>query len=296
MQSIGLSLMLRASKLMIFISKKAKIVIGYYLLIVAYWLFAYLSHIKTSEVNYLYQFFFGLIPLVGGIGGLINAKKWGLLKSRLGKALFFLSLGLITWGLGQMVWAYYVIFGITDVPYPSFADLGYVISWPLWALGMINLAKSTGAKYGFRNKFNKILAFVIPVVVAITSYYLLIVIAKDGTLIPQHESLLKIVLDIAYPLGDIVILTFSLVVFGLTFKFLGGVYRLPILALLAGFVVNYVADFSFSYTTTAGSYYNGHWVDLLFPTAMALLAFGVNSIDPKSRKSNPESTSKKKAA
>ena len=50
---------------MIFLSTKAKVVAGYYLLVVAYWLFNYIGHIKHSEVNYLYQFFFGLIPLLG---------------------------------------------------------------------------------------------------------------------------------------------------------------------------------------------------------------------------------------
>jgi hypothetical protein len=262
---------------------RAKFVVIYYLFIVAYWIITFILGLKFSQANYYYQFFFGLIPLLGGVGGLINAQKWGGLKSGLGRAVFFLSLGLVTWGLGQMVWSYYVIFEHAEVPYPSFADLGYVISWPLWSIGMINLSKATGARFGLRRNWAKVLTVVLPLVILALTYYLLIIVARDGALFPEIDTSLvfiKTVLDVGYPLGDVVILTLALLVFGLSAGYLGGRYKFAIYALLAGFVVNYFTDFSFSYSTNAETYYNGHWVDLMFPTAMALLAFGVNALAP----------------
>lgn len=262
---------------------KAKLIVGYYLLTVIYWAVAYFGGVRDSQLNYVYQFVFGLIPLIGGIFGILTAKKWGSASSKLGRALLFVSYGLISWGLGQMVWSYYTIFGIDSVPYPSFADLGYVLAVPFWLVGMVNLSKATGAKFGLKKGWAKILTVLLPLTIAVISYYLLIVVARGGALFPEIETSLhfaKVVLDILYPMGDVLILTVSLLVFGLSAAYLGGKYRHAIYALLSGFVVMYFADFSFSYTTNAETYFNGHWVDLLFPTAMALMAFGVNAIVP----------------
>ena len=260
--------------------KKSNLIATYYLLVVVYWLVCYVFNIRDSEVNYAYQFFMGLVPLLGGVGGLLNAKKWGGLRSSLGKALTLLSLGLIAWGLGQMVWSYYVIFTSNSVPFPSFADLGYITAVPLWALGIIGLSKATGAKYGLKKKSRMLGALVLPFILAGASYYFLVVLARGGTLIPSGDNLVKTVLDVGYPLGDVVVLTFAVLIYGLSAGYLGGRYRMAINTLLAGYVVMYFADFSFAYTTTKNTYYNGHWVDLLFPTALAMMAYGLNKMEP----------------
>jgi hypothetical protein len=262
---------------------KAKIILGFYLLVVVYWAIMYFGDFRDTQISYFYQFVFGLIPLLGGISGLFNAKKWGGFGSKLGRSLTLISIGIISWGLGQMVWSFYTIFGIDSIPYPSFADLGYITAVPFWLAGMVYLSKATGAKYGLRKAVSKVLVVVVPLVIAAMSYYLLIVVARGGAIFPEIETSVvfaKVILDIGYPMGDVLILTVSLLVFGLSAGYLGGRYKYPIYALLFGFVVMYFADFSFSYTTNAETYYNGHWVDLLFPSAMALLAFGVNAIVP----------------
>jgi len=50
--------------------------------------------------------------------------------------------------------------------------------------------------------------------------------------------------------------------------------------LLGGFAIQYFADFGFSFTTTNGTYYNGNWCDLLFVTALTVIALGINLITP----------------
>lgn len=256
-----------------------RVLAAYYVAIVGYWLACYLLDIRANPFNYWYQFFFGLIPLVGGLVGYFRiANKWGGFSSYLGRALSFLSLGLITWGIGQMVWSYYTIAQIAEVPYPSFADPAYIISWPLWIVGMINLSRATGAKLIIK-KQGKLLLYSIPIFATVASYWLLFVVARGGV-IDTASGMVKLFFDLAYPIGDIVILTIALLVLGLSFNYLGGKFKLSILGIIAGFVFNYIADFSFSYTTTKETYYNGHWVDLLFPTAMALLVYGILSFDP----------------
>jgi hypothetical protein len=252
----------------------------YYVFVVIWWALLFAFNIQGQKINYFYQFAFGLIPLIGGIAGLTKAKKWGFLKSKVGSALFFISFGLITWGVGQMLWSiYYNLILEIEVPYPSLADVGYILSWPLWAIGMIKLSNATGAKFSVAKLKGKIFLLIIPLLLVALSYYLLVIIARGGVLSDFAGGYYKIFFDLAYPIGDVVILSFATLIFGLSFRYLGGKYKLPIIVLLLGFVVNYIVDFSFSYVTSNQTYYNGHWVDLLFPTAMMLIAVGVNSFD-----------------
>ena len=262
------------------ISKESKIIFVYYLLIAVYWAILYFQGIKEQPVNYYYQVAEGFIPIFGGIWGIMKAKKWGFLKSKVGSAIFYISLGTFSWGVGQMLWSvYYNIIQKVDIPYPSLADVGFIMAIPFWSLGIIFLSKATGAHISLKHLRGKIILFVIPILALILSYYLLIVVARDG-FIPFGEESLKLLFDLGYPIGDLIILTFALVIYGLSFNYLGGRFKLPIICILLGFILMYLSDFSFSYTTTIETYYNGHWVDIMFPTVMTLLSIGVNNLDP----------------
>ena len=212
--------------------------------------------------------------------GLKKAKSWGLFKSSMGKSIIFLSAGLLTWAIGEFIWSYYNFFLNADVPYPSWADASFIISWPLWTIGIFYLGHATGAKFGLRNIGGKVFLGIVPIITFIVSYYFLVTVARGGSL-TTGDGPFKIFFDIAYPLWDVIILTFALLIYGLSFKYLGGKYKWPVLVTLFGFVVNYIADFGFSYTTTVGTFYNGCWVDLMFTSAMFFLSFGVTSFDSK---------------
>jgi len=253
-----------------------------YLVVLAYWVFLYLNHSKSTNANYYYGLVEAFYPFLMGLVGISTARLWGGRKSALGNALIFISLGVIAWGIGSIVWSYYAIRHIDEIPYPSLADVGYILAIPLWAYGMTKLAKTTGAKFGLKHPKKKILAVILPLILIAVSYYLLVIVARGGTLVSDTSTsqILKVILDISYPAGDAIILTLAVLVFGLSSGYLGGRYKLPIYVLLSGFIVQYVADFTFSFSTTKGTYYNGHWADLFYPTALGLMMWGVNSIVP----------------
>ena len=247
-----------------------------------WWLFMNMniSNSENTFQNYFFGFIFGLIPLVGGVVGLRNSQSWGGLKSVMGRATAFLSLGLLSWSLGSLIWAYYNFFGAIEVPYPSWADLAYVVSWPLWAWGAIELSRATGAKFSLRKRGGKLALLAISAAVISVSYYLLVVAARGGELVVGDGGALKTFFDLAYPIGDVVILSLSLIAFGLSLKYFGGKFKTPILILLAGFVLNYFADFAFSWTTLHETFYVGSWVDVLFMSAMTALSIGVIGLNP----------------
>ncbi len=252
-----------------------KFLLVYLVFLLAYWIILHLSAQQTSIWNYLYSFAFSLVPLLGSLVGIYISKSWGLLSSAIGKAIFYISAGLFFWGLGSMIWAYYNIFLNIPAPYPSISDASYVLSWPLWGIGIINLSHATGAKFSLRQIKGKLLLFIIPIILIVLSYYLLVVVARGGFITDFSENGFKSFFDLAYPIGDVVILSLAVLIYGLSFRYLGGKYKATILLLLFGFVLNYIADFIFSYTTTVETFYVGDLGDLVFTLAFFFITFGV---------------------
>lgn len=218
------------------------------------------------------------LPLVGGALGLRKSLKWGGHTSKVGLAIIYISLGIISWGIGMIVWNYYLFFTTIEVPYPSLADPFFILAVPLWVFGILELSIVAGVKYGLRSLHGKALLLVIPVIVTLLSYYLLFSVARNGV-VDIQGGYLKFLIDIYYPMGDVVILTLTSAAFILSQKFLGGRYKRSIILLFLGFVLMYLSDFIFSYTTTVETYFNGHIVDYLFTATMFILGVGINNLD-----------------
>ncbi len=253
-----------------------RICLGFFCCLFVLWGALFFTHTTDGFYNYLFSFLFGLTPLIGGFAAVESARVWGALKSAVGRAVFFIGFGIFLWGGGETIWSYYNFFLGVPAPYPSLADVGFAPSIFFYGLGALYLARATGARYVLRDHwYAKVFAIFAPLVVAAFSYYLLVIVARSGVIVPDGESTLKTVLDIAYPLGDFVGLTVAIVVGGLSFKYLGGRYRVDIYAILLGLGVMFVADTIFSYTTTVGTYYNADFGDLILALGMSLLTFGI---------------------
>lgn len=262
------------------INKFTAFLLGFYVLNIIYWIGIMTSNIKTLNINLMFSFSTAVLAFIGGIMGFIVSKHWGGNKSAVGKGLQALSIGTILWALGNFVWSYYTFFLHTAIPYPSLSDVGYIAAVPLWMIGIFYLSKATGAKYGLRNKLGQAFLVILPIIMFVVCYYLLVTVARGGS-ITSGGGLLKVFFDFAYPLSDVVIITIALLTYGLSFRYLGGRYKWPVLITLLGFLIEFFADFSFSYTTTINTYFNGYYPDMLFATSMFVISFGINSFDAK---------------
>ncbi len=245
----------------------------YVAILITYWSFINYANVESIFWYHLSSLFLTGIPLFGGVVGLYIAKSWGLFKSLVGKSLFLFSLGLLSWGLGNLVWAYYNFFLDVHIPYPSWADLGYLPSYIFWTIGIIYLPHVVGKKLYIQKKYGKLL-FLIPIFVLALSHYLVVFITKNSLVFSPVTSITKLFFDIAYPVADAIILTAALLV-GTSFKFLGGKYKLAMYSFVAGFCFLYIADFLFSYTTTAGIFHDGGIIDIFFIVGYSFLTFGI---------------------
>ena len=250
-------------------------IFGLYAALIYWWLVLHATHSVGATGNYMWVILLTFIPIIGGINGLFISHVWGGWKSVLGKGIGFLSLGLIGWAIGDLIWSFYTIVLKVEVPYPSWADLGFFSIVPFWFIGMIYMARAGGAKFGLRGKGGKMFLVIIPIIVFIVSYFLLL----RGKAISGDP--LTAFFDIGYPLGDMLTASAALSALVLMSKFLGGSMRLPILVLIIGFVFQYLADLFFSYASAAGTYYNADWIDILYLTAQFVVSCGVGLLLPK---------------
>lgn len=236
---------------------------------------------RRSEIGTITQVPLALIPIIGSFIGFGIAKKWGGFKSRLGKAIILYSLGLMAWGFGVVGWLFYIyVLGITEVPYPSPADFVYMLAQILWYAASITMARVIGAQYGFKNKLGMVKAVLGGIFGVVLSYILLISVARDGSLTADGFNL-GTFFDFYYPIATSLSLTLTLIIYFLSGKFLGGKFKKSLLVLFAGFIFQFFGDFYYTLSTNNETYYNGHWSDMLFTTAMLTLTLGLLLYDPQ---------------
>lgn len=257
-----------------------KFLLVFYFFLLLWWILIFSRGLQETIENYVFSLAYGMIPLFFGVVGFFNSRLWGGLQSHLGRGVFFLSAGLFSWGTGNLVYAYYNIILEVPVPYPSLADVGFFLLYPLSAIGVFFLSKATGVSFALRKNFGKFLFLLVPFFLIFLSYYLLFIVARGGHIIYDGDFL-KLILDIAYPVGDVVVITLALMVYVLSLKYLGGLFRKAIILILIGFFFAYITDFSFSYTTTTETFFVANWVDLLYSTTFFIIAFGLSLLDPR---------------
>jgi|SRR3989344_859524 len=258
-------------------SRLARILIIYYLILFFWWLKIYISGVRETQENYLFGFIYAFIALAGGVNGLLISKKWGGVKSYVGRGLIYFSLGLLGEWFGQTTWTYYNVIQKIEVPYPSIADIGYFSIIPLYALGVISLAKATGAKFKLRTMWGKLIIVLIPIIMVIISFNLFL-----QELSVDITNPIRTFLDFGYPLGEAVTISITLVVYEFSRGVLGGKMKNRILFILIALFTQYITDFTFLYKAGLGTYYNSGPVDLMYTTSFlitSLALIGFNSYD-----------------
>ena len=232
------------------------------------WWFSYQSMVATQGLSP--QWFsgtYGVLAFIGAIIGFIAAKKWGGLKSVLGKALTFFALGLLAQEAGQLIYQYYIYVQKIDIPYPSYGDIAYFGSVLLYITAAYYLLKASGVKYSLKGTGSKVIAILVPVVMVTVSFFVLLHGHQYDTSQP-----ITVFLDFGYPMGQAVYISLAITAFLLSRKMLGGILKTGMELIIIALVAQYVADFSFIYESSRDAYVTGAWVDLLYMISYFLMA------------------------
>lgn len=229
------------------------------------------QQVQFSELDrQIFSAVYGLMALWGALWGLKTSFEWGGLKSIFGKAIFFLSLGLFAQEFGQLAYSFYANFLHVEIPYPSVGDVGYFGSIPLYAYGAWLLAQTSGIKFTVQSSFDKLKIVLFPTVLLVISYALFL----RGYEFDWSNPLV-VFLDFGYPLGQAIYISIALLTYVMCRRVLGGVMRSRVILLLVAFVLQYLADFTFLYQNSTGTWEGGRINDYMYLIAYTAMTIAL---------------------
>jgi diguanylate cyclase (GGDEF)-like protein/PAS domain S-box-containing protein len=185
------------------------------------------------------------------IACLIRAKSFGG-RMRWGWAL--IGLGVLSWGLGQSCWVYLESFRGDEVPFPSQADIGYLGMVLLTPAGLLILPSTAQA---LANRARSVLDGLMVATSLVLMAWILIVepLIKAG-----GDSALTLYISLAYPLGDVVIVT--IVIYMLALQRQRGRNFSHLALVGVGIVAFAISDTGYVYLNLIGAYASGGVTDI----------------------------------
>jgi hypothetical protein len=228
-----------------------------------------------SDTAELFSAIYCSMALFGGITGLVISRRWGGLKSLVGRSVVFMSLGLLAQVAGQVTYSLYTYLFHEEIPYPSWGDAGFFGSVIFYILGAYFLIKALHAGGSMGTWGRKLGVAILPLALLSFSYFIFL---KDYSF--DSSQPLTTFLDFGYPLGQAFYLSLGLGALVLSRKYLGGVMRPVILFLIFALFLQYLADFVFLYQNSRGTWETAGINELMylisyFVMTLSLIEFGM---------------------
>ena len=171
-----------------------------------------------------------------------------------------LGFSALSWSLGQVVWTYYELTGLA-APFPSFADVGYLLAVPLALAGVWSLSVRATAS-----------SWLVAVLDALIIAGGLLAISWPLVLGPSWQegasSQWLFALTLAYPIGSLIVASAVLLAIMRTDRDRDAV---PLLQIAAGFLVLVSADSLFVWSTLQGTEQNVSWSDIGWITGYLII-------------------------
>ncbi len=220
------------------------------------------TNAKTTTWNYLFNAAVGVFYVVASIVAFRRSQHTKPHSSSR-KILIYLGLAALSWGIAFLVWTYYNLVVQVDIPYPSIADLFFLVSYPLLGFALWELHINYDTFISSKDIQESV---VIVLVAAVVIFFYL----NRPDLSPDL-GLTKNLLNVAYSLADVMLVAIAFIELrsGQAKKYKGLYFLVAFLLLQAG------GDFLFAYRNNADIYWNGDFADLLFGASAFALALAV---------------------
>ena len=257
-----------------FFKNKIAIVVSLILIVYTVWRL-FLGNIDLEIEAWKLHYWGGtyqIVAIIGGIWGIIVAKKWGGYKSRLGRTILAFSFGLLAQSFGQTVYTYYVIKEIEAV-YPSLGDVGYFGSVLFYIYGSLELMRVCYVRLSLKSTYGLIKILTIPALILGASYY---VFLKDYQF--DFAQPITLFLDIGYPLGQALYVSLVLIILVSSKNILGGIMQKPTVFLLVALIMQYVSDYTFLYLSSRSLWVPGGINDYMYLVSYYLMTVALINI------------------
>lgn len=239
--------------------------LAFFLLLALFSFTLYINNQRTTQWNYLFNIVNGLLYVSGGVVALYGTRLHGF-RSSVGRELFSIAIGMIGFAVGLFIWSYYNLFLNVDTPYPSFADIFFVLYIPFIAYGIINLLREFGLFFSKKILFQSVGIFILAGI--------FIFFYGNPPDLAATTPFLEKAVNIFYLIGDSFLITLGIMLIRLTE---GRIHKSFFFFIGALFVMA-LADFNFGYRTGADIYWNGDITDVLFALSGFLFSLGVTKV------------------
>ena len=178
---------------------------------------------------------------------------------------FFFGLGCLAWAAGQLVWCWYELVLRQTVPYPSLADVGYLLMCPFCVVGLVLLIRQVTAE-----RPDRAVVFDCVIVIAVIGVALYKLLLRP--LLDQPSSGgLAVLTSAVWQLGTFVVMALAAV----AIVWRGDLRsRGPLAALLGGLTAFAVGNAIYGRAALRGDYHVGHPLDLAWVEGFLLLGVG----------------------
>jgi diguanylate cyclase (GGDEF)-like protein len=157
----------------------------------------------------------------------------------------------LVWGLGQGVWSWYELVESVEVPFPSWADLGFLAAVPLAGAALLLFpAAPTAASSRAR-------AVLDGLIIAMSLLLVSWMIVLGDVYRTAEGGLVEEAISLAYPMADVVIGALAIAVLARA----RGSRRGPLVLIGGGLLALAIADTGFAYLTQTETYGAGNVVD-----------------------------------
>jgi diguanylate cyclase (GGDEF)-like protein len=214
----------------------------------------YLGHLSVGGSRLYETWFYEGLELFAALGCLARAALVRAERS----AWLFIGAGLLATTVGDILYDFW--FGGSP-PFPSAADIGYLSFYPLLYVGIALLLRRRVSTFSASLWLDGLVA-------ATATGALCASVIVEVVVNSTHGSRLVVLTNLAYPLGDVLLLALIVFVFSISRWQPGRAWAL----IAAGLLLNGVGDAVFLYGTAVGTYVEGTYIDLAWPVSLVLLA------------------------
>ena len=239
-------------------------------LTILYWALFNLSpqNPENTTNGLIFGSLLALMSLVAFGFTLNRSFEWEFLGSYVGKSLFFISLAMLMWAIGEVLYLYSTTYETWEGVY----DYAFILIDPFLFMGIYFLAKSLNT---IKNLFSNLSLFIVPFVILILNIFLISQIRNEELV----SALTNFDINLVFILGSIFLSTLVISIIALSGKKLGGKFKLALNMILIGILFQYVADNLFEISEVFQE--NGSLADLIFFLSILFIFYGVTKLNPR---------------
>lgn len=227
----------------------------------SFWFFSYFFPNAIFD-NYS-SLFFAIVTVLFSVLSLYASSVFNRLGNYFKTPSLIMSLGLLCNGLGDVFWYILGINGNT-IDYPSVADVWYILFYPITFLG-VHVLFLYISKEEIRLPRLVNLIYIESILLFLLGSF----ISLRYSSLPVFSSFtldLSSTFDVLYMIADLFLLVHVFVILGFISNYPKAEHHLiPILYLMAfSFLLTFIADILFGYSTELGIYETSGFVDIIF--------------------------------